>query len=68
VDEWGWFFETKQAGVIGEVKQPLFEDWDDLSPRPGPIKAWGQMQGWNRKDAFPQIYSTEFFIVNRRKK
>lgn len=31
VDEWGCIFEIRQAGVIGEVKQPLIEDWDDLS-------------------------------------
>jgi hypothetical protein len=31
VDEWGCVFDNKHAGVIGEVKQPLIEDWDDLS-------------------------------------
>jgi uroporphyrinogen decarboxylase len=31
IDEWGCVFDNKQAGVIGEVKQPLIKDWDDLS-------------------------------------
>jgi uroporphyrinogen decarboxylase len=30
VDEWGCIFENRQKGVIGEVKQPLVEKWDDL--------------------------------------
>lgn len=29
VDEWGCRFENKQAGVIGEVKDPLLKDWRD---------------------------------------
>jgi uroporphyrinogen decarboxylase len=29
VDEWGCRFENKQAGVIGEVKDPLLKDWQD---------------------------------------
>lgn len=30
VDEWGCVFENRQRGVIGEVKDPLVKDWDDL--------------------------------------
>ncbi len=30
IDEWGCRFENKQAGVIGEVKDPLLKDWRDL--------------------------------------
>lgn len=31
VDEWGCIFENKQAGIIGEVKEPLVkdDDWED---------------------------------------
>ncbi|MDD2764134.1 MAG: uroporphyrinogen decarboxylase family protein [Opitutaceae bacterium] len=29
-DEWGCVFENLQAGVIGEVKQPLLDDWARL--------------------------------------
>lgn len=30
VDEWGCIFENIQPGVIGEVKQPLLDDWAKL--------------------------------------
>ena len=30
IDEWGCIFENRQPGVIGEVKQPVIETWDDL--------------------------------------
>jgi len=29
VDEWGCRFESRQAGIIGEVKEPLLADWRD---------------------------------------
>lgn len=31
IDAWGCVFENKQRGVIGEVKQPIVEDWSDTS-------------------------------------
>ena len=31
VDEWGAEFENIQPGVIGEVRRPAIERWDDLS-------------------------------------
>ncbi len=34
-DEWGCVFENVQAGVIGQVKHPILQDWsrlDDLRP------------------------------------
>jgi hypothetical protein len=30
VDEWGCIFENRQAGVIGEVKEPFIKTWADL--------------------------------------
>lgn len=30
VDEWGCIFENKQSGHIGEVKQPIFTEWEDF--------------------------------------
>ena len=30
VDEWGCIFENRQRGVIGEVKVPFIETWEDL--------------------------------------
>jgi uroporphyrinogen decarboxylase len=30
VDEWGCAFENCQKGVIGQVKQPLLQNWQDL--------------------------------------
>ncbi len=30
VDEWGCNFISIQAGVIGEVKEPLVQEWDDI--------------------------------------
>lgn len=32
VNELEFVFDNKQTGVIGEVKQPLIEEWDDLRP------------------------------------
>jgi uroporphyrinogen decarboxylase len=29
VDEWGAVFTSKQAGVIGEVKEPVIKTWED---------------------------------------
>ena len=40
VDEWGCVFQSVQAGVIGEVKEPILADWsrlDDLRP---PVEAF----------------------------
>ena len=31
VDEWGCSFVNRQAGVIGEVKEPLVKTWKDLA-------------------------------------
>jgi uroporphyrinogen-III decarboxylase len=30
VDEWGCRFESRQAGIIGEVKDPLLKDWREV--------------------------------------
>lgn len=30
IDEWGCIFENRQAGVIGEVKEPFIKTWADL--------------------------------------
>ena len=30
VDEWGCVFENLQDGVIGEVKEPLITDWNQI--------------------------------------
>jgi len=30
IDEWGCRFESVQAGIIGEVKNPLIRSWEDL--------------------------------------
>ena len=37
VDPWGCVFENIQNGVIGEVKQPLVEDWSDLNKVRAPM-------------------------------
>ena len=31
VDPWGCIFENRQSGIIGEVKQPIVDDWNDTS-------------------------------------
>ncbi|MCF7816450.1 MAG: hypothetical protein K9M54_01095, partial [Kiritimatiellales bacterium] len=31
VDEWGCIFENRQSGIVGEVKTPIVEDWEDTS-------------------------------------
>jgi uroporphyrinogen decarboxylase len=31
IDEWGCEWENKQRGVVGEVKNPLVQTWDDLN-------------------------------------
>ena len=30
IDEWGCIFENKHGGIIGEVKQPLLNSWNEL--------------------------------------
>jgi uroporphyrinogen decarboxylase len=30
VDEWGCRFENRQAGIIGQVKEPVLRDWSDV--------------------------------------
>jgi uroporphyrinogen decarboxylase len=30
IDEWGCRFENKQAGIIGQVKEPVLTAWDDV--------------------------------------
>ena len=43
VDEWGCTFVNIQRGVIGEVKDPLIKNWDDLDKLIPPL-------GWLRID------------------
>ena len=31
IDEWGCIWENRQSGIIGEVKTPIIEDWNDTS-------------------------------------
>jgi uroporphyrinogen decarboxylase len=31
IDEWGCRFESRQGGIIGEVKDPLLKDWRDAA-------------------------------------
>jgi hypothetical protein len=38
-DEWGCTFENVQAGVIGQVKQPLLNDWSKLDVLRPPVAA-----------------------------
>jgi uroporphyrinogen decarboxylase len=38
IDEWGCTFESKQAGIIGEVKQPVIRDWSDLEQVRFPVE------------------------------
>jgi uroporphyrinogen decarboxylase len=39
VDEWGCTFVNRQAGVIGEVKQPLVARWEDVVRVVEPVAA-----------------------------
>ena len=39
VDEWGCIFVNRQAGIIGEVKEPLVVSWQDLDKVKEPIEA-----------------------------
>lgn len=38
-DEWGCVFENVHAGVIGEVKMPLLDDWSKLADLREPVEA-----------------------------
>jgi len=38
VDEWNCVFENFQSGVIGEVKEPVVDDWDDISKVHFPVE------------------------------
>lgn len=37
-DEWNCVFKNFQSGVIGEVKEPLVDDWDDTSKVHFPVE------------------------------
>lgn len=39
VDEWGCTFINRQAGIIGEVKEPLVASWGDMEKVREPIEA-----------------------------
>lgn len=30
VDEWGCIWENEQAGIVGQIKDPIIKSWDDL--------------------------------------
>ncbi len=38
VDEWGCRFESRQGGIIGEVKEPLVKSWSDLDAVRPPVE------------------------------
>ena len=38
-DEWGCTFVNRQAGIIGEVKEPLIASWDDMEKITEPVGA-----------------------------
>lgn len=38
-DEWGCIFDNIQAGVIGEVKRPVLDDWSKLDDLRPPVEA-----------------------------
>ena len=38
-DEWGCVFDNIQQGVIGEVKDPLIKEWEDLDKLRLPVEA-----------------------------
>ena len=40
VDEWGCVFESVQAGVIGEVKHPMLDEWSKLDELRPPVEAF----------------------------
>ncbi len=40
VDEWGSVFRNIQPGVIGEVKEPLIQDWETDVPRVHVPREW----------------------------
>lgn len=42
VDEWGCVFDNLQDGVIGEVKQPLLDDWSALAGYQPPWELVGE--------------------------
>ncbi len=39
IDDWGCTFENIQAGVHGEIKEPLVADWSDLDKVRPPVEA-----------------------------
>jgi uroporphyrinogen decarboxylase len=38
IDEWGCIFENRQRGLIGEVKQPLIQTWDEADKLHLPVE------------------------------
>jgi len=39
IDEWGCIFENRQCGIIGEVKTPIVDTWEDISRVHFPVEA-----------------------------
>jgi hypothetical protein len=39
IDEWGCIFENRQCGIIGEVKTPIVDTWEDICRVHFPVEA-----------------------------
>lgn len=55
VDPWGSEWRNIQAGLIGEVKKPVFEDYDEIDSYEPPIKQFIEEWADNKEDVARQI-------------
>lgn len=60
VDEWGCTFENLQAGVIGEVKDPLIESYESDLDKIRPPREWLQV---NLDDVNEQCANSDRFML-----
>jgi hypothetical protein len=63
-DEWGCVFENVQAGVIGQVKHPILDDWSKLAHYEPPFHLLGRgMEDINRSVADSDKFVLSDFIA-----
>jgi hypothetical protein len=61
VDEWGCRFESRQAGIIGEVKDPLLKTWRDLDS----VRVPTERLSVDRRKVEEFCRSTDAFVLAR---
>lgn len=58
-DEWGCVFQSRQAGIIGEVKNPLCRTWNDLDK----VRAPEELLSLDRNAVNAFSSATDSFVI-----